>query len=57
MARQPPNGVDFAVVEEVAEVDAVVVTEGETEGKETEMTGAGRTTEPRTGVSMETVSS
>lgn len=57
MARQPPNGVDFAVVEEVAEVDAVVVAEGETEGKETEMTGAGGTTEPRTGVSMETVSS
>lgn len=29
MARQQPNGVDFTVVEEVAEVDAVVVTEGE----------------------------
>lgn len=57
MARQPPNGVDFAVVEEVAEVDAVVVTDGETEERETEVTGAGGTTEPRAGVSMETVSS
>ncbi|XP_015450937.1 GA-binding protein subunit beta-2 isoform X2 [Pteropus alecto] len=57
MARQPPNGVDFAVVEEVAEVDAVVVTDGETEERETEVTGAGGTTKPRGGVSMETVSS
>ncbi|XP_023377614.1 GA-binding protein subunit beta-2 [Pteropus vampyrus] len=57
MARQPPNGVDFAVVEEVAEVDAVVVTDGETEERETEVTGAGGTTEPRAGVSLETVSS
>ena len=29
MARQQPNGVDFTVVEEVAEVDAVVMTEGD----------------------------
>ncbi|XP_065760623.1 GA-binding protein subunit beta-2 isoform X2 [Muntiacus reevesi] len=56
MARQQPNGVDFAMVEEVAEVDAVVVTEGEMEERETEVTGAVGTTEPHTGVSMETVS-
>ncbi|KAM9109882.1 GA-binding protein subunit beta-2 isoform 4-T5 [Megaptera novaeangliae] len=56
MARQQPNGVDFTMVEEVAEVDAVVVTEGEMEERETEMTGAVGTTEPHTGVSMETVS-
>ncbi|TKC43056.1 hypothetical protein EI555_007659 [Monodon monoceros] len=40
MARQQPNGVDFTMVEEVAEVDAVVVTEGEMEERETEVTGA-----------------
>ncbi|XP_045442963.1 GA-binding protein subunit beta-2 isoform X5 [Pipistrellus kuhlii] len=57
MARQQPNGVDFTVVEEVAEVDAVVVTEGEMEEKEMEVTGAGGTTEPHRGVSIETVSS
>ncbi|XP_054547149.1 GA-binding protein subunit beta-2 isoform X2 [Talpa occidentalis] len=57
MARQQPNGVDFAVVEEVAEVDAVVVTEGEMEERDTEVTGAEGTTEPHAGVSMETVSS
>ncbi|KAM9689435.1 GA-binding protein subunit beta-2 [Trichechus inunguis] len=57
MARQQPNGVDIAVVEEVAEVDAVVVTEGEVEGRGTEMTGAPETLEPHSGVSMETVSS
>ncbi|XP_020768035.1 GA-binding protein subunit beta-2 isoform X2 [Odocoileus virginianus] len=56
MARQQPNGVDFAMVEEVAEVDAVVVTEGEMEERDTEVTGAVGTTEPHTGVSMETVS-
>ncbi|XP_026953618.1 GA-binding protein subunit beta-2 isoform X4 [Sagmatias obliquidens] len=56
MARQQPNGVDFTMVEEVAEVDAVVVTEGEMEERETEVTGAVGTTEPHTGVSMETVS-
>ncbi|KAB0397040.1 hypothetical protein E2I00_018241 [Balaenoptera physalus] len=55
MARQQPNGVDFTMVEEVAEVDAVVVTEGEMEERETEMTGAVGTTEPHTGVSMETM--
>ncbi|XP_027389893.1 GA-binding protein subunit beta-2 isoform X3 [Bos indicus x Bos taurus] len=56
MARQQPNGVDFAMVEEVAEVDAVVVTEREMEERETEVTGAVGTAEPHTGVSMETVS-
>ncbi|CAK6439368.1 unnamed protein product [Pipistrellus nathusii] len=57
MARQQPNGVDFTVVEEVAEVDAVEVTEGEMEEREMEVTGAGGTTEPHRGVSIETVSS
>ena len=56
MARQQPKGVDFAVVEEVAEVGAVVVTEREMEERETEVTGAAGTTEPHTGVAMETVS-
>ncbi|KAF3813377.1 hypothetical protein GH733_018528, partial [Mirounga leonina] len=57
MARQQPNGVDFTMVEEVAEVDAVVVTEGEMEERDTEVTGAGGTMEPHPGVSLETVSS
>ncbi|XP_047413404.1 GA-binding protein subunit beta-2 isoform X3 [Sciurus carolinensis] len=57
MARQQPNGVEFTMVEEVAEVDAVVVTEGEVEERETEVSRSGGTTEPHTGVSMETVSS
>lgn len=57
MARQQPNGVEFTMVEEVAEVDAVVVTEGEMEEREMEVPGAGGTTEPHTGVSMEAVSS
>ncbi|XP_070253192.1 GA-binding protein subunit beta-2 isoform X2 [Myotis yumanensis] len=57
MARQQPNGVDFTMVEEVAEVDAVVVTEGEMEEREMEVTGVGGTTEPHHGVSIETVSS
>uniref|UniRef100_A0AC11ECG5 GA binding protein transcription factor subunit beta 2 n=1 Tax=Ovis aries TaxID=9940 RepID=A0AC11ECG5_SHEEP len=56
MARQQPNGVDFAVVEGVAEVDAVVVMEGAMGERETEETGAAGTTEPHTGVSMEAVS-
>ncbi|XP_076430672.1 GA-binding protein subunit beta-2 isoform X2 [Peromyscus maniculatus bairdii] len=59
MARQqqPPNGVDFTVVEEVAEVDAVVVTEGEVEERAAEVRKSGRTTEPHTSVSIETVPS
>ncbi|EFB28465.1 hypothetical protein PANDA_007999, partial [Ailuropoda melanoleuca] len=52
MARRQPNGVDFTVVEEVPEVDAIVVTEGDVE-----VTGAGGTGEPHPGVSLETVSS
>lgn len=57
MARQQPNGVEFTMVEEVAEVDAVVVTEGEVEERETQVSRSEETTEPHTGVSMETVSS
>ncbi|XP_059232076.1 GA-binding protein subunit beta-2 isoform X1 [Mustela nigripes] len=57
MARQQPNGVDFTMVEEVAEVDAVVVTEGEMEERDTEENGAGGTIEPHSGVPLETVSS
>ncbi|XP_026342398.1 GA-binding protein subunit beta-2 isoform X2 [Ursus arctos] len=57
MARQQPNGVDFTVVEEVAEGDAVVVTEGETGERDTEVTGAGGTGEPHPGVPLEAVSS
>ncbi|XP_037681962.1 GA-binding protein subunit beta-2 isoform X3 [Choloepus didactylus] len=57
IARQQPNGVDITLVEEVAEVDAVVVTEGEMERRGTEVIGAAETTELHTGVSMETVSS
>ena len=56
MARQQPNGVDFAVVEGVAEVDAVVVMEGAMGERETEETKAAGTAEPHTGVSMEAVS-
>ncbi|XP_058295281.1 GA-binding protein subunit beta-2 isoform X6 [Hylobates moloch] len=57
IARQQPNGVDSTMDEEVAEVDAVVVTEGELEERETKVTGSAGTTEPHTRVSMETVSS
>lgn len=57
MARQQPNGVDFAIVEEVAEVDAVVVTKGDLEERERGVTGAGGASGPHTGISMETVSS
>ncbi|XP_036981951.2 GA-binding protein subunit beta-2 isoform X3 [Artibeus jamaicensis] len=57
MARQQPNGVEFTMVEEVAEVDAVVVTEGEMEEREVGVPGAGGASEPHTGVSMESVSS
>ncbi|XP_011924933.1 PREDICTED: GA-binding protein subunit beta-2 isoform X2 [Cercocebus atys] len=57
IARQQPSGVDFTMVEEVAEVNAVVVTEGELEERETQVTGSAGTTEPHTRVSMETVSS
>lgn len=57
MARQQPNGVAFPMVEEVAEVDAVVVTEGDMEDRETGVTETMGTTGPPPGVSMETVSS
>ncbi|KAF7460564.1 GA-binding protein subunit beta-2 isoform X1 [Marmota monax] len=57
MARQQPNGVEFTMVEEVAEIDALIVTEGEVEERETQVSRSGGTTEPHTGVSMETVSS
>ncbi|XP_050606197.1 GA-binding protein subunit beta-2 isoform X8 [Macaca thibetana thibetana] len=57
IARRQPSGVDFTMVEEVAEVNAVVVTEGELEERETQVTGSPGTTEPHTRVSMETVSS
>lgn len=57
MAQQQPKGVDFTVVEEVAEVDAVVVTEEEIEEREMEVTEAGETTESHTGVAVETVPS
>ncbi|GAB5575517.1 GA-binding protein subunit beta-2 isoform X1 [Prionailurus iriomotensis] len=58
MARQQPNGVDFTMVEEVAEVDAVVVTEGELKERDAGVTsGATGTTGPHAGVSIETVSS
>ncbi|KAK1342677.1 hypothetical protein QTO34_015443, partial [Cnephaeus nilssonii] len=46
MLQQQPNGVDFTMVEEGPEVDAVIVTEGEMEEREMEVTGAGGTTEP-----------
>uniref|UniRef100_A0A2K6U361 GA binding protein transcription factor subunit beta 2 n=1 Tax=Saimiri boliviensis boliviensis TaxID=39432 RepID=A0A2K6U361_SAIBB len=54
IARQQRNGVDFTMVEEVSEVDAAVVTEGEE--KKTKVTGSAGTKEPHTGVSMETIS-
>ncbi|XP_012870461.1 PREDICTED: GA-binding protein subunit beta-2 [Dipodomys ordii] len=57
MAQHQPNGVDFTVVEEIAEVDTVVVTEGEVEERETEVRRSGSTTENNIGVSIETVSS
>ncbi|XP_078211727.1 GA-binding protein subunit beta-2 isoform X2 [Callithrix jacchus] len=57
IARQQRNGVDFTMVEEVSEVDAAVITEGELEEKETKVTGSAGTKEPHTGVSMETISS
>ncbi|XP_052586748.1 GA-binding protein subunit beta-2 isoform X2 [Peromyscus californicus insignis] len=55
--QQQPNGVDFTVVEEVAEVGAVIVTEGEVEERAAEVMKSGRTTEPHASVSIETVPS
>ncbi|XP_017401816.1 GA-binding protein subunit beta-2 isoform X4 [Cebus imitator] len=56
IARQQRNGVDFTMVEEVSEVHAAVITEGELKEKETKVTGSAGTKEPHTGVSMETTS-
>ncbi|XP_014439646.1 GA-binding protein subunit beta-2 [Tupaia chinensis] len=57
MARQQPNGIDFTMVEEVAEVDAEVITESEAGLREPAVTGSAGTREPPTGVSLEAVSS
>ncbi|KAK2084238.1 GA-binding protein subunit beta-2 [Saguinus oedipus] len=57
IARQQRNGVDFTMVEEVSEVDAAVITEGELEEKETKGTGSAGNKEPHIGVSTETISS
>uniref|UniRef100_A0A8C6GFL9 GA repeat binding protein, beta 2 n=1 Tax=Mus spicilegus TaxID=10103 RepID=A0A8C6GFL9_MUSSI len=59
MAQQQTNGVevDVTLVEEVAEVDAVVVTEGDEVERATQVMKSGRTTEPHTNVSIETISS
>ncbi|XP_044528610.1 GA-binding protein subunit beta-2 [Gracilinanus agilis] len=57
MSRQQPDGTEITVVEEVAEVDAVVVTEEEVEGRGTEVTGSVGTVEPHADVAMETVAS
>ncbi|XP_032123301.1 GA-binding protein subunit beta-2 isoform X6 [Sapajus apella] len=56
IARQQRNGVDFTMVEEVSEVHAAVITEGELKEKETKVAGSAGTKEPHTGVSMETTS-
>ncbi|XP_004588932.2 GA-binding protein subunit beta-2 [Ochotona princeps] len=56
IARQQPNGVDSPVVEEVAEVDAVVVNEGEVNEREAQVTRVGKT-ESQPAMSLETVSS
>uniref|UniRef100_A0A5F8GPU9 GA binding protein transcription factor subunit beta 2 n=1 Tax=Monodelphis domestica TaxID=13616 RepID=A0A5F8GPU9_MONDO len=57
MSRQQPDETEITVVEEVAEVDAVVVTEEEVEGRGTEVTGSVGTVEPHADVAMETVAS
>uniref|UniRef100_H0X2I1 GA binding protein transcription factor subunit beta 2 n=1 Tax=Otolemur garnettii TaxID=30611 RepID=H0X2I1_OTOGA len=58
MTRQQPNGADFSMVDEVAEVDAIVVPERKVEERETKVTGSGGAKEPpHTAVSIETVSS
>uniref|UniRef100_A0A4X2L3A7 Uncharacterized protein n=1 Tax=Vombatus ursinus TaxID=29139 RepID=A0A4X2L3A7_VOMUR len=56
MSRQQPDGTEIAMVEEVAEVDALVVRE-EVEGRGTEVTGSAGTAEPHADVAMETVAS
>ncbi|XP_074044887.1 GA-binding protein subunit beta-2 isoform X2 [Macrotis lagotis] len=57
MSRQQPDGPEITMVEEVAEVDALVVTEEEVEGTGTEVTGSVGTVEPHADVAMETVAS
>ncbi|XP_051012900.1 GA-binding protein subunit beta-2 [Acomys russatus] len=57
MARQQPREADFTMVEEVAEVDAVLATGGEVEEERAEVMRSGRTTDPHTSVPIATVSS
>ncbi|XP_043858906.1 GA-binding protein subunit beta-2 isoform X2 [Dromiciops gliroides] len=57
MAQQQPDGTEITMVEEVAEVDALVVTEEEVQGRGTEVTGSAGTVEPHADVAMETVAS
>ncbi|XP_051848653.1 GA-binding protein subunit beta-2 isoform X2 [Antechinus flavipes] len=57
MSRQQPDGTEITLVEEVAEVDALVVTEEELEGRGAEALGSVGTVEPHTDVAMETVAS
>lgn len=57
MARPPAAGAGLPAGQEVAEGDAVLLTEGAMEETETEVSGPGGTTEPRPGVSVGTVSS
>ncbi|XP_036623605.1 GA-binding protein subunit beta-2 [Trichosurus vulpecula] len=57
MSRQQPDGTEIPMVEEVAEVDALVVTEEEVEGRGTEVTGSAGTVELHADVAMETVAS
>ncbi|XP_072500853.1 GA-binding protein subunit beta-2 isoform X1 [Notamacropus eugenii] len=57
MSQQQPDGTEIPMVEEVAEVDALVVTEEEVEGRGTEVTGSVGTVEPHADVAMETVAS
>ncbi|KAM9006396.1 GA-binding protein subunit beta-2 isoform X3 [Sarcophilus harrisii] len=57
MSRQQPDGTEITLVEEVAEVDALVVTEEELEGRGAEALGSAGIVEPHTDVAMETVAS
>ncbi|XP_074121439.1 GA-binding protein subunit beta-2 isoform X4 [Sminthopsis crassicaudata] len=57
ISRQQPDGTEITLVEEVAEVDALVVTEEELEGRGVEALGSVGTMEPHTDVAMETVAS
>ncbi|XP_078011000.1 GA-binding protein subunit beta-2 isoform X2 [Phascolarctos cinereus] len=57
MSQQQPDGTEITVVEEVAEVDALVLREEEVGGRGTEVTGSAGTVEPHADVAMETVAS